>query len=880
MDLRYHAYGMVDPVFYDAPSTEVPGEEDDYSAGQHLPDGWTRQPRGVWTMQGRTDGSIPDQGWKIHVSAGLNNAEEILDIVAKYCVEHEVFFKHLRSRRVLLARNSKYAERGGSGKFITIYPADERVLERTLRELGGMLEGQRGPYILSDLRWGAGPLFVRYGGFRERLCRSEYGEMVPGIETPDGRLVPDHRDPVFRVPEWVTVPECLKAAMAERDAGALDDFPYEIHKALHFSNGGGLYRATDTRTGGEVLVKEARPLAGLDRNEDDAVVRLDRERRFLERMADLDVIPNIVDHRVCWEHHFLVREFVAGETLSHHMVRRNPMLHFGATAEEIAGYTAWALDILDQVERALEELHRRGVVFGDLHPGNIIVRDDDTIAFVDFELVADAAEAARPALGAPGYQAPHGYTGLAIDRYALGCIRLAVFMSLTAVLRWDDGKIEQFIEFITGRFPVPADYAGKVRADLYAGAPSGPADPSRAPALWPEPEPATWEGLRDSIADAILATATPHRSDRLFPGDIEQFAAPTGGIGFGHGAAGVLWALAETGAGRFPEHESWLVKAVGSVPQPPPGFFDGVAGVAYALDRLGRRAEALEIMEYAPGPAASTDLSLFRGLAGIGLNQLHFARSTGDPSYAEAARKTAERLVHELDRPQDERYRAGLMHGSSGPALFLIRLYETTGDRSLLDHAERALRRELDACKWTQKDRTLQVDEGWRVLPYVATGSAGIGIVLHEYLRHRAEPEFQEAQEGIRRAAEPHYFVQSGLFNGRAGILAYLLHTGAGPDDPAVRRHLRNIGWHAVPFHGREGDRAAAPDRPDGAWQGPERTAFIGDQLLRLSMDLATGSAGVLLTLGAALSGRPLELPFLSPWGEGTDDDPRLRGGR
>lgn len=874
MDLRYHAYGMVDPVFYDAPSTEIPGEEDDYSAGRRVPDGWARRPMGVWTMQGRTDGTIPDQGWKIHVSAGLHNAEEILGIVANYCVEHDVFFKYLRSRRVLLARNSKYAERGGSGKFITIYPADELVLEQTLRELGGMLEGQAGPYILSDLRWESGPLFVRYGGFRERLCRSEHGEMVPAIETPDGRLVPDHRDPVFRVPDWVAVPACLKAAMDARDAAEPEDFPYKIDKALHFSNGGGLYRATDTRTGGEVLVKEARPLAGLDRDEDDAVVRLDRERRFLERMADLDFIPDIVDHRVCWEHHFLVREFVAGETLSHHMVRRNPMLHVGATADEIAGYTAWALDILDQVERALGELHRRGVVFGDLHPGNIIVRDDDTIAFVDFELVADASTAGRSALGAPGYQAPPGYTGLAVDRYALGCIRLAVFMSLTAVLRWDDAKVEQFIEFVTGQFPVPADYAGKVRADIHSGAPAVPSGPAL---LWPEPEPASWERLRDSIADAILSTATPHRSDRLFPGDIEQFATPNGGIGFGHGAAGVLWALAETGAGRFPEHESWLVKAVGSVRQPPPGFFDGVAGVAYALDRLGRRAEALEIMEHAPPPAAATDRSLFRGLAGIGLNQLHFARSTGERSYAEAAEETAGRLVHDLDRPHDGLYRAGLMHGSSGPALFLIRLYETTGDRSLLDHAERALRRELAACKWTQKDRTLQVDEGWRVLPYVATGSTGIGLVLHEYLRHREEPEFQEAQEGIRRAAEPHYFVQSGLFNGRAGILAYLLHTGAGPGDPAVRRHLRNIGWHAVPFPGRESDQDSG--RAGGARRQP-RIAFIGDQLLRLSMDLATGSAGVLLILGAALGGRPLELPFLSPWGEGTDDDPRLREGR
>ncbi len=42
--------------------------------------------------------------------------------------------------------------------------------------------------------------------------------------------------------------------------------------------------------------------------------------------------------------------------------------------------------------------------------------------------------------------------------------------------------------------------------------------------------------------------------------------------------------------------------------------------------------------------------------------------------------------------------------------------------------------------------------------------------------------------------------------------------------------------------------------------------AFPGHQMMRLSMDLATGTAGCLLALGAALGGdRPAQLPFLPP---------------
>jgi hypothetical protein len=64
----------------------------------------------------------------------------------------------------------------------------------------------------------------------------------------------------------------------------------------------------------------------------------------------------------------------------------------------------------------------------------------------------------------------------------------------------------------------------------------------------------------------------------------------------------------------------------------------------------------------------------------------------------------------------------------------------------------------------------------------------------------------------------------------------------AGGRDDVVAELVRGLGWHALPY-------------ADGL-------AFPGDRLLRLSMDLATGSAGVLLALGAALHDRPVTLPF------------------
>ena len=83
-----------------------------------------------------------------------------------------------------------------------------------------------------------------------------------------------------------------------------------------------------------------------------------------------------------------------------------------------------------------------------------------------------------------------------------------------------------------------------------------------------------------------MASATPDRDDRLFPGDPQQFAV--GSLGLAHGAAGVLYALDATGAGRYPEFEKWLVdRATNPAAGTRLGLYDGLHGAAFALDHLG-----------------------------------------------------------------------------------------------------------------------------------------------------------------------------------------------------------------------------------------------------------------------------------------------------
>ncbi|GAA4103805.1 class III lanthionine synthetase LanKC [Nonomuraea soli] len=929
MDKRYELYCLSDPVFYDAPT----GPSAFSQSSRTAPAAWERSERDDWVIYRPIAAVLPDQGWKIHVSSTLDEAEEVLEQVWLYCFEHELPFKFLRARHLLHLRNAKYADRGASGKLAAIYPRDEAQLERVTEELGTLLAGRRGPYILSDLRIGEGPLYVRYGGIAERHCLTPEGRIEPAIAAPDGTLVPDRRGPVFAPPPWVHLPHFLEPHLIARRATTFDGVPYSIDKVLHFSNGGGVYQGKDRRTGRDVVLKEARPHAGLDFAGHDAVARLSRERDALSSLAGLGAVPELIDEFTVGDHRFMVMEHIDGRPLNQVFGDRYPLA--GQAGGDRAAYAAWAMGICAQVEEAVAGIHARGLVFGDLHLSNVLVRQDGRIALVDYELAMPLEDIDRAALASPGFAAPAGVTGADIDRYAMACLRLALFLPVTELFQIDRVKAVELAEVIRNGFPVSDEFLDDAVRTI-----TGDRAIRHIPA-WHSatlPDPARWPVLRRSMARAILDSATPERDDRLFPGDIEQFS--TGGLNLAHGAAGVLYALDIVGAGRYPEYETWLSdRAVR--PGSRLGFYDGLHGIAHVLARFGHHERALELVEIvAREHWQSLGLGLYGGLSGIGLGLLELSGLLGLADLHTQALKVVDLVASRLE---SERFpHAGLMHGASGPALLFLR----AGEPAL---AERALRLDLARCR-TQNDGSLQVDEGWRTMPYLDRGSVGLAWVLGEHLARHPSAELSSAYQALDLAARSPFYVQSGLFSGRAGVLAYLARhrpsgplggglaggpggglgggslgdlggdlagglggdaagdrgdgrlvsgpsggpgglsggssgglgggpgggSGGGPggglagglgggaavggavgaaggldDDPDVEAQLQALGWHAL--------------------RHQANLAFPGERLLRLSMDLATGTAGVLLAVGAALHDSPVTLPLMAVPGPETE---------
>jgi serine/threonine protein kinase len=868
---QYELYCLTDSLFYDRSDKAGTDISDFPLVRRPLPEDWGLHESDTWMYYSLKDGGgVPAQGWKIHLSARLEQAEDALAIMWDYCVTHRIAFKFLRSPRIHVLYNAKSASRSSGGKLATIYPRDTAELRRTVEELDALLEGVKGPYVLSDLRYGKGPLYLRYGGFAERRCLAENGERVLALEDGEGRLVPDVRGSVFSVPPWTTLPDFLEPHLAARNSVTITDLPYDIESVLHFSNGGGVYLGRSRATGERVVLKEGRPYAGLDTIGRDAQERLRHERDILRRLEGLDVVPALLDYFTLGEHEFLVQEFIDGNPLQRRLVQRYPLTHADCSAQDITEYTEWATGVLERVDRAVTALHERDVVFGDLHPDNILLTADGALVLIDFEVATRASDQSRSTLAHPAFVAPRDRHGFEVDRYALACLSLGLFApQATIMLPLHRAKVDRLATIITETFPV-----SRTLIDDAVRIISGPTpqpefkDPQAAPKDQPAgrtledlpaPGEAPWSEVRDALHRAILASATPDREDRLFPGDVAQFE-PGGMINLAHGAAGVLYALAETGAEPIPEYESLLAKRAMHTKRSGLGLYDGLHGVAYVLNRLGQRQPALDLADICLRERwEELGLDLYSGLSGIGLTLLHL-----DPAFAEMANRAVELCAERIGGPQDvpeisggDNPRAGLMHGSSGPALLFLHAYERNGDTALLGKAADALRQDLRRCI-RSADGSLQVNQGWRFLPYLAEGSVGIALVLARYLRHRPEDEeFVTALADLRSVGQDGYFVQSGLFTGRAGIIAALaagLRPGQDGPDPLLDEQIRGLRWHALPYGGG--------------------LAFPGDQLLRLSMDLATGSAGVLLALGASYQDRPAQLPFLEP----SADTPRPHG--
>jgi tRNA A-37 threonylcarbamoyl transferase component Bud32 len=856
-----NAYAHADPEFY-APLAGV-ADAGRMFAPSAVPADWSSAPHDVWTAWSPSDVVRADEGWKVHVSARVDRAHEVLDTVAQACFAESVPFKHIRAELFFLALHHKHGPRQQAGKFCAAYPPDEPTARRLMDRLAAVLSNEEGPYVLTDRRYrDSRTVHYRWGAFTPRGRRRPDGRREWLVRDGFGHDVVDVRGPSFVLPDGIGDPFTPEAASSHR--GPIVVGGYEIVRAIALSNAGGTYEARELQTGDRVFVKEARAHNGLTWDRCTAHERLRREHAVLVALHDADpgVCPQPREYFTEWEHEFLVTEFIEGTPLNRWTAQRSPVLQAGRVAADFAAYYADCKRIMADLDRALGRIHDVGYRFGDVSPANILVAPEGGARLVDFE-TASRRDEPPIAMGTDGYMPLGGSDAdgpYARDDYGSDAVALALLLPLHNVMRHSPSNMPLLRRDLELHAPVPAwlwrralrcTGDGKVAAE---GRLPTPADLDSRPRQ-------SLEQFAEEVRRGLLAMADPDHSSRMVPTVPRAFETNMTCVAYG--TAGLVHALHVTGS-DVPQAimARFRRDALAERGELPPGLHVGAAGVAWVLAERGCLDEAMELLGDADRhPILLQSTTLGEGVAGVGLTHLAMYRHNGDDRSLRRAAAAGDVILGTPDListlgPHDA---VGLLHGRAGLALFLYYLARDTGEEKYVDAGRRLLHEELDRAISLTDGALSFADNAVarRAMPYLYAGSAGVALALTRFAAAAPDERFAAALPRIIDDASKRCTMLPGLYCGLAGI-AFVAAEHADWSGDAARHDdaialATGLVKHAIPH--------------------ASGVRFLGDGLLRYSAELWSGGAGVLLALHRVLHGAAdqfftldgVQRPIISP---------------
>ena len=829
-------------------------------------EGWsTGSARGDFWLEYRPpDGpALIDTGFKVHVSASLRSAAEVLLRVAPALGELNVPFKHAATTDALIGLSNGHGGLEQIGKFITAYPPDAPIAERLARRLHEATAGLAGPRIAAEQQLEAGSLVhYRYGSFVEKWLQLPTGRVVParlgeqGLEEDDRARA--HEDP-HRLDGFSHPP----AAPATVAGGR-----YVRMQQLHASPKGSSWLGYDREAGDDslVVIKEVRCYVLEAADGLDAKGRLLNEAANLKALEDSGLTPQFVDWWEDSESAFLVYRLVEGPTFSSIL---NALASRGIRAPESLA-ESW----LRQLCRSVETIHRRGCVVGDIKPSNLILLDD-RFHFIDLELSGPPSDAPAGSMGSTGYCAPEQTDPMAgraypQDIYGIGSTILTA-LTMVDSSRLPDPFVAAQIE--AGRHPDSRLYR-VIQACLESDPARRPASPAavvraldgRRPTRKTLGEESDFSALAEEAGEHILAAAQGDGDEAWWR---SQHLALRGQIGrdLYTGSAGPALFLAELFGvtGKEPylatalRAANWLVRHEAPVPRavPMPGLYFGEAGPGFlylklfALTSDAIWLEAAE--EVSRGVAAMPQHSpdLMTGTAGTGLFQLAHHAASGSAFALAEAQRLADHLLRTRETgaplwtiPEDHdqlsgKAYLGFAHGTAGIGFFLANLALHQPDKRLAD-ACAEIAQFLVSCA----QPSLVDDSGlaWPPTPYPTPnmgaywchGAAGIARFLLKAHQLSGEAHVLEAAARAGRAiAHGAPWIGTTQCHGLAGNIDVLidLWTATGGEELDWARTLgRNLAAYRQPSRGWPGDTASVftPDLIVGQ-------AGIGAAFLRLA---------------------------------------------
>lgn len=229
---------------------------------------------------------------------------------------------------------------------------------------------------------------------------------------------------------------------------------YAIDGRLGEGGMGQVYRARHLQLGKAFALKIISPTFALDGA---ARARFNEEAKLASEISHPNIVSVVDFGEDAQFGAYMVMELVEGE----------PLINEQAAPMSVRR----ACDILSQVADALDHIHRRGIVHGDVKADNIMVTAESDGArrrrlarLLDFGLARRTGGDAEDQLnGSPHYLAPERAAGgppsVAADIYALGVLG---YLMLTGTLPFDGSVIEILMAHINHEVVPPAQRRGEL----------------------------------------------------------------------------------------------------------------------------------------------------------------------------------------------------------------------------------------------------------------------------------------------------------------------------------------------------------------------------------------------------------------------------------
>lgn len=773
-------------------------------------DQWRIHPREFWCSIIPADASLPEQGWKLHISATPTSARKILDRVVPVLVDSRIAFKFARTTESVQWLIGRECDRAQFGKFLTVYPADDAQFTAIADELDNVTKGLTGPRIMSDRPYQPGSLVhYRYGGFGDRSELDNDGVLRYLLVAPDGTYIEDKREAWFTPPEWARCP-LPEPPAAARGSAVLLGGHYVVRQAIRHSAKGGIYVAVDRNSDTQLVIKHARAHAESDPHGADARDRLRHEADMLQRLAGRAAVPRFVELFEQDGDLFLAAERLEGRPL------RAWVAELTGTGPGVPA--AQAVPMAHRLIELVQKVHAAGVVIGDLSPTNVLVGPDDAVSLVDLEMATPIGKRVTRA-GTPGYRdtrctGGHAAADPAEDAFSLGTLLFLLATGSDPVFPDDGRSVQRRLAAWLGH--AAADHPLRpaiVRLTAPAPEDRGPLTLD-GPHPVPRPELPRVSRLLDDGLAYICAEIMPDR-ERLW--STGEFGGRTDPGNVQHGAAGVLSVLLRADRGDEASTAAhWLAKQQRPAGPVLPGLYFGRAGVAWALAEAGTALQDDGVTQSAVAIAGELPLQwgnpdVAHGLAGAGMAQLRVSQLTGNSvlrnragEYAEAIAGAARVGEHgplwTVPVSFPSRLAGGVFygfaHGTAGIGYFLLVAGIALNKSEYVDLAVKAgdgllalaTEDERNALWWPNgpADPTR--------LPHWCNGSSGIGTFLLRLYAVTGDDRYAHAAAGAARAVhEARWQSLPSACHGLAGNGQFLLDSAGLLGDDQYRQWATDL---------------------------------------------------------------------------------------